>query len=153
MTIYKRFSLPVLLLLTGLSGCQDDSNIPEPVQPETSQAVSSVVDTEDSEQLNEQMSSNDQETSQAQDGQMTITGTLLWQEMEGGFYGFVTKDGKKFMLNGIAEEHRKNGIVLSVTGSVMTDMMTIQQFGQMFKVEDYSVIDESNASKNKGNAY
>ncbi|WP_395342617.1 ribose-phosphate pyrophosphokinase [Ningiella sp. W23] len=73
----------------------------------------------------------------------TMQGSILWQDFEGGFFGFVAENGDKYTLHKLAREHRKHGLVVKVTGSIMHDMMTTTQFGQVFKVASIEVIDAS----------
>jgi len=72
-----------------------------------------------------------------------IEGTIVYQSFEGGFFSFISNDGSKFTLMGLAEHHRKNGLVVSIQGEIVHDVMTTTQFGQILKIIDIVVIDES----------
>jgi hypothetical protein len=74
---------------------------------------------------------------------MKMRGTITYQDFEGGFFSFIAEDGSKFTPQMLAPEHRKDGLVVQITGEVVTDMMTTTQFGQLLKVHDITVIDAS----------
>ncbi|MCC2616024.1 hypothetical protein LJ739_07205 [Aestuariibacter halophilus] len=73
---------------------------------------------------------------------ITVTGTIVFKNLEGGFIGFDANNGKKYMPRGLAKEHRKPGLVLEITGEVL-DVLTFQQYGEVLKVKDVKVIDDS----------
>ena len=81
-----------------------------------------------------------------------ITGTLLYKDLEGGFYGFDGDNGNKYTLRNLAPEYKKNGIKLHVRGRIREDIMTFTQYGSVFEVEDVKVLDESGV-KAKNNEY
>ncbi|MFC4699695.1 hypothetical protein ACFO4O_05930 [Glaciecola siphonariae] len=76
--------------------------------------------------------------------QMTLTGTMMYQNLEGGFYGFIAKDGTKYTLNNLGKEHRRHGLVIQIEAEPLEGMATITQFGQLLKVNKVTVLDESN---------
>lgn len=74
---------------------------------------------------------------------MQLSGTIEYQNFEGGFYGFIAKDGKKYTLHKLPPEHRRHGLVVKVIAEPMTDMATTTQFGELVKVLEIEVLDES----------
>ena len=74
---------------------------------------------------------------------MTIQGTLVFQEMEGGFMGFIANDGKKYTPIGISKEHMRDGLIIEISGELKPNMITITQFGEVIKVNSVRVIDDS----------
>jgi hypothetical protein len=79
--------------------------------------------------------------------QMNDTKEKIWQEVtvnyydfEGGFYGLVTKTGDKLLPMNLAKEFQLPGTVLKVQGQLIKDMMTIQQWGQPFKITHVELI-------------
>lgn len=72
-----------------------------------------------------------------------ISGTLIYKNLEGGFYGFDADNGSKYTLRDLPEEFKKNGIKLQVSGRVRNDVMTFTQYGDVFEVESVKVLDES----------
>jgi len=75
------------------------------------------------------------------DKQMILTGQILYQHMEGGFYGFVANNGDKYLPSGIKPDFLKNGLIVELTVKLMPDVLTTQQFGQVVKVLDIKVLD------------
>lgn len=83
------------------------------------------------------MTSNDAKTVQS------LTGTIVYKNMEGGFYAFDAEDGKHYTLQGLSNEYRKNGLKVKVTGSPMPEVMTFTQYGTVFQVDSIEVLDDS----------
>ncbi|MFT6267763.1 MAG: hypothetical protein ACJAVV_000562 [Alphaproteobacteria bacterium] len=75
--------------------------------------------------------------------QMIITGQILYQTFEGGFYGFIANNGDKYMPSGLKSEHRKNGLIVEMKVELITDRATTQQFGKLVKVLEIKVLDAS----------
>jgi hypothetical protein len=76
-----------------------------------------------------------------------IKGQILFQEMEGGFFGFVADNGKKYTPTGLAKEHLRHGLIIEMTGQPLPDIITFTQFGDVIKVESVIVLDESKAAE------
>lgn len=74
---------------------------------------------------------------------MTINGTLVYQHFEGGFFGFISDSGEKYILSGLDKEFKKNGIILELEVSEMKGLATTQQFGKLLKVHKTKVLDVS----------
>ena len=66
--------------------------------------------------------------------------TVKYLDFEGGFYGLVSKTGDKLLPMNLDKEYQLPGTVLRVQGHVIKDMMTIQQWGQIFKITDVELI-------------
>lgn len=78
-----------------------------------------------------------------QEAMMQLTGTVNYMDFEGGFYGFVAKDGKKYTLSKLPKEFRKHGLVIEITAEPMEAMATTTQFGSLLKVHSLKMIDDS----------
>ena len=92
--------------------------------------------------------SNDmQELSSDKSKLLTLKGQVLFQEFEGGFFGFIDENGNKYTPIGIEKKHLRHGLVIELSGRVIPDMITTTQFGEAIKVENVSIIDESNAAE------
>ncbi len=65
---------------------------------------------------------------------MWKTGTVHYFDFEGGFVGIVTDKGEKLLPMGLKAEYRQVGAILKIKGKLVTDMMTIQQWGTPFKI-------------------
>lgn len=74
---------------------------------------------------------------------MSMQGTIKYHSFEGGFYAFTATDGRKFSLHKLPKEARKNGLQVEVTGYLIEDIVSTTQFGDLFHVESFRVIDDS----------
>ncbi|WP_371195254.1 hypothetical protein [Glaciecola sp. SC05] len=85
-----------------------------------------------------------------EDAVMQLTGTIRYQDFEGGFYGFVAQNGKKYTLSRLANEYRRDGLVIQITAEPLHGMATTTQFGELLTVHTVKVIDDSKVN-NGGN--
>ncbi len=66
--------------------------------------------------------------------------TVNYYDIEGGFYGLVSKNGEKLLPRNLAKEYQVSGTELKVKGLIIKDMVTIQQWGQVFEITDVELI-------------
>jgi hypothetical protein len=66
--------------------------------------------------------------------------TVNYYNFEGGFYGLVTSTGIKLLPMNLAPKYEVPGTVLKIKGEMIKDMITIQQWGQPYKVSDVELI-------------
>ena len=71
-----------------------------------------------------------------------ISGQLQYQDMEGGFLGFIADNGEKYTLRGLDKHYRQNGMRLVVT-AVPMDVMPITQFGKVMQIQEVLRADDS----------
>jgi len=67
-------------------------------------------------------------------------GTVKYFNLEGGFFGIVTDKGEKFLPMGLSKQYLMDGAIIEFSGTVNNDIMTIQQWGTPFKIEDIKMI-------------
>ena len=79
---------------------------------------------------------------------VTIQGTIIYLNFEGGFYGIVTKNGQKLLPMNLTKEFKKVGAVVKVKGELMSRMMTIQQWGTPFKISHIEIIKAADIDPN-----
>jgi ribosomal protein S4E len=77
-------------------------------------------------------------SNQTKSATVTLTGTLKKVAVEGGCYQLVANDGKNYELLG--KFPKQDGTKLQVTGTVATDIVTLCQVGQAFKIQSLKVI-------------
>lgn len=65
---------------------------------------------------------------------MTITGTLTYQNLEGGIWVFKTDDGGQFSLDGLNSTFLVDGARLELTGEKEA-MFGFAMVGETFKVK------------------
>jgi hypothetical protein len=80
--------------------------------------------------------------------------TVNYYDIEGGFYGLISQTGDKLLPMNLAKQFKFQGTVLKVKGELIKDMMTIQQWGQPFRIIDVELIKLGQSTgKNKGAEY
>lgn len=129
-----------LLIIIGISGCGSNANI-EKNDNETATNAPQVIKQNQEMKVVKSIS----EPKQANQ-QMTLKGQILYQHMEGGFYGFIAQNGDKYMPTGLSDEFRKDGLVVELKVELISDTLTIQQFGEVIKIVEIKVLDTSKVS-------
>lgn len=127
----RRFysSLLVLSACLLLNACQQSSSAPEQSNTATVAAQTPVklVEVKPKEQQVEQKL-------------RWYQGTIQLFAMEGGFYGIVTEQGEHILPMNLAKEFRIPGAVVKFNGQFKKNMLTIQQWGKPFVVEQMILI-------------
>jgi len=62
------------------------------------------------------------------------TGTVTYVDLEGGFYGIVADDGKRYDPLNLEPGHRVNGKRVRFEGRLQRDRMTTRQWGQVLEL-------------------
>ena len=57
------------------------------------------------------------------------SGTVVYIDLEGGFYGIISSDGAEYLPLNLPVEYQENGISVVFEGVIREDMYTIQQWG------------------------
>ena len=91
-----------------------------------------------------QVSQNQPQAEKQAEDMINVTGTIVFKGMEGGFYALDADDGRKFMPQGMNKALLKHGMKVQVSGIILKDMLTFQQYGEVLKVTEAVVIDDSN---------
>jgi len=78
-------------------------------------------------------------------GEVTMKGSIIYKDLEGGFYAFIAENGDRYTLD---ETYQKNGLVVEVKGTPKPDMMTFTQFGTVLQVSSVKVLDTSKVIDN-----
>ncbi|WP_420935657.1 ribose-phosphate pyrophosphokinase [Alteromonas sp. A081] len=74
---------------------------------------------------------------------VTLKGSIIYKELEGGFFAFITENGDRFTLHGLDEDYHQNGLIVEIKGVTKPEMMTITQFGTVLDVHNVKVLDTS----------
>ena len=80
---------------------------------------------------------------------VTLTGTIVHKEMEGGFYAFIAENGDRYTLQKLDKKFHRNGLIVKVTGMPKPDLMTTTQYGTVMQVEDIEILDASRVIGNE----
>nr|WP_297349837.1 hypothetical protein [uncultured Glaciecola sp.] len=148
MSISKLSITSILLLSASLSGCSTeqadkdesmDSSASQTNQQESTAVINATKDLK--------LSNNMQKTSQDTSELLVLEGQILYQQMEGGFFGFIDESGNKYTPIGMDKANLRHGLVLQLTGMLLPNMITTTQFGQVIKVESVMILDESKAQE------
>jgi len=65
---------------------------------------------------------------------------VVYLNFEGGFYGLVTKNGKKLLPMNLAKEYRIEDTILKIKADKVEGLVTIQQWGVPYKLTDVKLI-------------
>ncbi|EKE75174.1 hypothetical protein [Gallaecimonas xiamenensis] len=76
-----------------------------------------------------------------QSAALTIEGKVVFQPMEGGFYGIIDDKGQKWLPLGLPAEMRRAGLRVKVEAS-KADVMTIQQWGTPIRINSITILDD-----------
>ena len=76
-------------------------------------------------------------------GEVTMKGSIFYEDLEGGFYAFIAENGDRYTLHGLDETYQKNGLIVEVKGTPKPDLMTFTQFGTVLQVTSVKVLDTS----------
>lgn len=125
------FGIAALLTMFMLSGCQHDNEDASSLNHASVNTLA-ITDIE-----------SPQSKPQTQETPMRITGTMVYNEFEGGFFGFIAANGKKYTLSGLDNQYKQNGLIIEVEMTKIEGAMTITQFGDLMQVHDVKVIDDS----------
>jgi len=161
MSISKISITSVLLLNMALSGCSNEQTDKEESvnssvielsptnQPEsnTDKNANTALNTPKDKVAELTLSNDMQKVSADTTELLVLKGQILFQEMEGGFFGFINEDGTKYTPVGMDKANLRHGLVIQLTGRLLPEMITITQFGQVIKVESVVIIDESKAQE------
>jgi len=63
------------------------------------------------------------------DGRLSGNGTVVFIDLEGGFYGIVTDDGERYLPLDLPADYEKDGLRVRFSADVVNDTATIQQWG------------------------
>jgi len=84
------------------------------------------------------------------DDEVTLTGSIVFKELEGGFYAFITESGDRYTLHNLEEQFQQNGLIAKVTGVPKPKMMTFTQFGTVLQVTNVEIVDSSKVTNRTG---
>jgi len=117
--------LLVIILMTAITACQPSSPIKSQLEVKK--------------ELNEVMAREQVEVKNSSVEQWHKV-TVKYFDFEGGFYGLISNEGKKFLPMNLTKKYRVDGTLLEVKGKVIKDMMTIQQWGTAFNITEVNLI-------------
>ncbi|HQN92236.1 MAG TPA: DUF333 domain-containing protein, partial [Methanoculleus sp.] len=63
------------------------------------------------------------------DVRLSGNGTVVFIDLEGGFYGIVADDGERYLPLDLPADYEKDGLRVRFSADVVNDTATIQQWG------------------------
>jgi hypothetical protein len=147
------YGATALVAAIFFTGCMDDTKA-EPTQSTNStKSEELLVSAQQPQALEETLPKELKmaDTNNDAQGIVSIKGQIVFNEFEGGFYGFIADDGSKYTPMQMDKAHQRDGLIVEITGQLMPNMMTITQYGTVLKVNSVKVIDDTQA-KSAGRA-
>ncbi|WP_319580457.1 cache domain-containing protein [uncultured Methanospirillum sp.] len=71
-------------------------------------------------------------------GSFEFTGTVVHQDLEGGFFGIITDTGDTLLPTNLPGQYEVDGLRISGTATPQTDMVSANMWGTLVSVEDVS---------------
>ncbi len=75
--------------------------------------------------------------------EITGTGTVLYQDLEGGFYGIIADDGRQYLPVSLPEELKENGTLVTFVFRPEQDTASIFMWGEHVQIVSISKITSS----------
>lgn len=76
-------------------------------------------------------------------------GKVIYLDLEGGFYGIVSESGAKFLPMSMPKEFLQSGAIIKFRGKMIKDIVTIQQWGQPFQIQEVELIKAGQRGNNQ----
>lgn len=84
---------------------------------------------------------NEPNTTAPSENQISTTGTVRFQEIEGGFWGIVADDGRKFDALNLEPSFQKEGLRVRFEAKPETDRMSTRMWGTMVTLQKIEVVE------------
>ncbi len=72
---------------------------------------------------------------------VTGSGTVRYQNIEGGFYGIVSDSGEKFVPGDLGAEFRQDGLRITFAGTTPVETATIYMWGAPLEITSIRAAD------------
>ena len=115
----KFLFVPLALLL--VTACAASPNAVEPIKQAAPAALEKPAMTEPA-------------ASTASPARINTTGTVRFQEMEGGFWGIIADDGRKFDPMGLDAKFQKDGLRVRFEATPDPDRMSTHMWGTIVRI-------------------
>lgn len=70
------------------------------------------------------------------EAEITFMAEVRWVPLEGGFYGLVAEDGRRFLPLDLPEKFQKDGLKIRVRGKIRKDVVTFYLWGTPFEIRE-----------------
>jgi hypothetical protein len=65
---------------------------------------------------------------------VTMTGTIIYVELEGGFYGIIADSGERYFPINLDRQYQVNGLKVRIEGKIRKNVMTTTMWGTPFEI-------------------
>ncbi|MFW5775451.1 MAG: hypothetical protein ACOCW2_04095 [Chitinivibrionales bacterium] len=69
-------------------------------------------------------------------GRVATEGMVVFVTQEGGFYGIVTKEGKRYNPISLPEKFQKDSLSVRFEGKIRTDMAAMHMWGELIEITE-----------------
>jgi hypothetical protein len=76
--------------------------------------------------------------------EISLTGQISWQDIEGGFYGIITPDGSMYTPLNLPDGYKTDGLTVDITGTIPADVNTIQMWGSPLQIKSIKPVNTGN---------
>jgi hypothetical protein len=78
------------------------------------------------------------ESESADPNVVSKSGTVVYHNLEGGFYGIIADDGASYLPLNLPDECAQDNLLVTFTGIIRSDVATIQQWGTPIELTEIS---------------
>ena len=89
-------------------------------------------------------------TAASKGAEETITGKVHYISLEGGFWGIIARDGRKFDPVNLPQKYQKEGLKISFTAEKIEDVASIHMWGQIIRILEVKEINRPNREYQEG---
>ena len=76
----------------------------------------------------------------AEGREVAFTGTVQYQDLEGGFWGIVSDTGKKYVPINLSPSYHKQGFRVTVKAQLRADMISIHMWGSLIQIAEIEAL-------------
>ena len=67
-------------------------------------------------------------------GLITVTGTITYIDLEGGFYGIIADNGDRYFPLNLDQRYKVNNLKIRIEGKTRKNVMTTTMWGTPFEI-------------------
>ena len=122
-------ALLLFICIASLSGCGDD---PEP----SNQTPAEEPNMADSNPSGPGQAQSDESPAKPPSDTFQISGTVVYKDIEGGFFAIDAEDGSKYDPINLPEAFRKDGLKVKATVRLEPEVMSAHMYGSVINILD-----------------
>jgi len=122
------FILIAIIFLLTLAYCREEGTQKEGSETKTEKTIKE--------------NSKEEEKPSEDSGIIILTGTVVFNDFEGGFYGIVGDDGKNYEPTNLSEEYKKDGLKVSFKAKLHEDWASISMWGTIIEITSIEKLEQ-----------